>query len=99
MPSDVIRNGTDWVDDRGAPICAHDGSITQFGSRYYWYGNSYAGNPKGQYGIVAGEIWNGVQCYSSADLVDWTFEGVVLPRSAEGWWPDFEWPSLPLCPQ
>ena len=81
----MIRNGTDWTDTEGRPISAHDGGMLRVGDTFYWYGTSYAGNPQGNFGIRAGEVWNGVQVYSSKDLVGWKFEGVGLPRPKRGW--------------
>ena len=84
-PGMVITNGTDWTDTQGNPIAAHDGGIARFNDVFYWYGSSYAGNPQGLYDISAGPVWNGVQVYRSSDLVNWTYEGVALPRPEEGW--------------
>ena len=69
-----IVNGTDWVDVEGRPILAHDGGITRVTDTFYWYGSSYAGNPTGRYGIswngtMNTKLWNGIQVYSSKDLV------------------------------
>jgi len=81
-----IINGTDWLDTEGRPILAHDGHITRVKDSFYWYGSSYAGNPKGKYGTAAGfAVWNGIQVYSSQDLVNWKHEGVALPRPKKGW--------------
>ncbi len=81
-----IINGTDWLDMEGRPIQAHDGHITRVKDTFYWYGSSYAGNPKGIYGTAGGfAVWNGIQVYSSEDLVKWTYRGVALPRPKKGW--------------
>ncbi len=40
-------NGTDWKDTKGNPIAAHEGDIARFNGVFYWYGSSYANNPKG----------------------------------------------------
>ncbi len=81
----VIKNGTDWVDTEGRLISAHDGGMLRVGDTFYWYGTSYDGNPSGNFGIRAGEVWNGVQVYSSKDLVNWKFQGVGLSRPKRGW--------------
>jgi hypothetical protein len=84
--SAYIINGTDWFDINGLPIQAHEGHITRVQDMFYWYGDSYAGNPKGIYGTDGGyAVWNGFQVYSSHDLVAWTFRGVALPRPQKGW--------------
>ena len=85
-PGVSIANNTDWLDLHGRPVLAHDGHITRVQDTFYWYGSSYAGNPKGKYGTAAGfAVWNGIQAYSSQDLVAWKYEGVALPRPAKGW--------------
>lgn len=81
-----IANNTDWLDVEGKPIQAHDGHITRVDDTFYWYGSSYAGNPQGRYGTAAGfAVWNGIQVYSSQDLVAWAYRGVALPRPKKGW--------------
>ena len=82
----TIVNNTDWLDTDGRRIQAHDGHITRVQDTFYWYGSSYAGNPTGKYGTAAGyAVWNGIQVYSSNDLVAWKYEGVALPRPQKGW--------------
>jgi maltose/maltodextrin transport system substrate-binding protein len=81
----VIQNHTTWLSLDGNPIRAHDGHLSRFGDRFYWYGISYEGNPTGQYGMARPRLWNGVQVYSSDNLVTWTSEGVALPRPEKGW--------------
>ena len=81
-----IINGTDWFDTEGRPIRAHDGHINRVQDTFYWYGSSYAGNPSGKFGTAAGfGVWNGIQVYCSKDLVNWTYQGVALPRPKKGW--------------
>jgi hypothetical protein len=79
-----IVNGTDWFDVEGRPIMAHEGDIARFNGVFYWYGSSYANNPKGKFDIADGPVWNGVQVYSSTDLKNWTYKGVCLPRPKDG---------------
>jgi hypothetical protein len=81
----VIRNNTDWLDTDGNPIIAHDGGISRFANKFYWYGTSYAGNPTGLYGSKFGDKNNGFNLYTSADLVNWKYEGVVLDVPESGW--------------
>jgi hypothetical protein len=80
-----VVNGTDWSDVEGRPIMAHEGDIARFNGVFYWYGSSYANNPKGKFRVTDGPVWNGVQVYSSTDLVNWTYKGVCLPRPVDGW--------------
>ena len=54
------------LDTAGAPVDAHDGQVSQFDGRYYWYGTSYG----------CGFQWNngdfcGFNVYQSDDLLTW----------------------------
>ena len=80
-----ITNGTDWVDTEGRPIMAHEGDLARFDGVFYWYGSSYANNPKGKFGIAVGPVWNGVLVYRSTDLKNWEYRGVCLRRPENGW--------------
>ena len=80
-----IINGTDWRDSQGNLIAAHEGDIARFNGAFYWYGSSYANNPKGKFDIADGPVWNGVQVYRSTDLRHWTYKGVALSRPENGW--------------
>lgn len=78
----IISSGTEWLDTDGNRINAHGGGILYHDGTYYWYGehkgDSTYWNPK----VPSWECYRteagGVSCYSSADLVNWKFEGVVL---------------------
>jgi hypothetical protein len=79
----MIVSGEKWLDTDGNMINAHGGGILYHDGTYYWYGE-YKGdstywNPK----VPSWECYRteagGVSCYSSKNLVDWKFEGVVLP--------------------
>ncbi len=81
----LIVSGEEWLDTDGNRINAHGGGILYKDSVYYWYGE-YKGdstywNPK----VPSWECYRteagGVSCYSSKDLVNWKFEGVVLPSN------------------
>lgn len=81
-PEKSIVSGAKWFDTDGNLINAHGGGILYHEGVYYWYGE-YKGdstywNPKVPnwecYRTEAG----GVSCYSSQNLTDWKFEGVVL---------------------
>lgn len=85
QPKGTIVSGIEWKDTDGNRINAHGGGILFHDGLYYWYGE-YKGdstywNPKVPnwecYRTEAG----GVSCYSSADLSNWKFEGVVLKPS------------------
>lgn len=77
-----IVNGDVWLDTAGNPINAHGGGILYHDGLYYWYGEY----KKGETVLPEWATWEcyrtdvtGVSCYSSANLTDWTFEGIVLP--------------------
>ena len=79
----LIISGEKWMDIDGNMINAHGGGVLYHNGTYYWYGE-YKGdstywNPK----VPGWECYRteagGVSCYSSQNLVDWKFEGVVLP--------------------
>ena len=78
--------GREWLDTEGKPIQAHGGSVIHVKDRYYWYGENKE-KTDGKNGI-----WHwGVRCYSSADLYNWTDEGLIIP-------PDPEDETSPLHP-
>src|SRR5438445_9193173 len=78
----TIYPGEIWPDDRGRHIQAHGGGIIKLDSLYYWYGEERSA------GLDTGYRY--VSCYSSADLVNWTFRGDVVkmsnPDHLEGRW-------------
>ena len=60
-----IKNGTVWKDTQGNILHAHGGWILLHEGVYYWYGENRLDNLY-------------VSCYSSTDLVNWTFRNHVL---------------------
>lgn len=71
-----------WLDTDGKAINAHGGGILYHKGRYYWYGEF----KKGRTILPDWATWEcyrtdvtGVSCYSSKDLLNWKFEGIVLP--------------------
>ena len=66
----LIRPGEIWPDDRGRHIQAHGGGIIKLGDTYYWFGED-----RGE-GLDPAKRFVG--CYSSRDLVHWTFRNQVL---------------------
>lgn len=69
----IVRPGEVWLDDRGLPIEAHGGGILKVDDSYYWFGEDRtpSNDPDKRY----------VACYSSHDLVHWTFRNQVLKQS------------------
>ena len=69
----VISPAQVWLDTNGNAINAHGGGILFFEGVYYWYGeHKLEGKSEAQFAD------GGIHCYSSADLVNWKDEGVVL---------------------
>lgn len=66
-----IRPGAIWLDDRDSVINAHGGGILVRKNKYYWYGE--------RRGASASQ---GVNVYSSSDLLHWKFEGLALAHEA-----------------
>lgn len=78
----AITPGGVWLDTDGNPINAHGGGILYHEGTYYWYGEY----KKGKTILPQWATWEcyrtdvtGVSCYSSPDLINWKFEGIVLP--------------------
>ena len=72
-----------WPDISGKPINAHGGGMLFHDGVYYWYGEFKEGRT---WSPRANRSWGGtrvvalgVSCYSSTNLYDWKFEGLVLP--------------------
>ncbi|MDN0067032.1 glycoside hydrolase family 43 protein [Bacteroides gallinaceum] len=77
-----FRPGEVWNDTERNYINAHGGGILYHNGTYYWYGEY----KKGKTILPEGATWEcyrtdvtGVGCYSSKDLMNWKFEGIVLP--------------------
>ena len=70
-----------WNDSDGNAINAHGGGILKHNKMYYWYGE-YKVGPTTLPSWATWECYRtdagGVSCYSSCDLLNWHFEGVVL---------------------
>ncbi len=65
-----IKNGAVWKDTQGNILHAHGGYIIKYEDMYYWYGENRLDN-----------IY--VSCYSSKDLVNWTFCNHVLTADSK----------------
>uniref|UniRef100_UPI00319E3849 glycoside hydrolase family 43 protein n=2 Tax=Bacteroides TaxID=816 RepID=UPI00319E3849 len=77
-----IRSGEIWLDTDGNPINAHGSGLLYHDGTYYWYGEY----KQGETILPDWATWEcyrtdvtGVSCYSSKDLLNWKFEGIVLP--------------------
>ena len=74
----TFRPGQIWNDTSGKAINVHAGYIVYEDGYYYWIGDSRTGNE-----------CNGVGCYRSKDLYNWTNRGLIIPLSgkiSEGNW-------------
>jgi hypothetical protein len=65
----TIHNDFFWYDTDGNLINVRSGALRKFGDLYYWYGA--APNDHNQ------------TCYSSPDLVHWTYKGIVLTTTGD----------------
>ncbi|WP_281336731.1 family 43 glycosylhydrolase [Flavobacterium eburneipallidum] len=84
-----IKNDVFWNTKDGQPINSQGGGIFKFADpktgiqKYYWYGvhyeeaDSYRNAPIFTY---PNATFQSVTCYSSTDLVNWTFEGDVVTK-------------------
>jgi hypothetical protein len=70
-----IQSGVAWLDDHGDPVNAHGGGIWYENGKYYLYGEYFSGGTND---------FKGMAMYSSADLMNWTWIGKVLPVQASG---------------
>lgn len=87
VPQGEIISGIEWKDTDGNRINAHGGGIMFHEGIYYWYGEHKGDSTYLLEWVDTWECWRadagGVACYSSKNLTDWKFEGVVLPSTPE----------------
>lgn len=70
----IIPGATWTAKGSNRHIQAHGGSITKVGSTYYLIGeNKLDGSP-----------FQSIRCYTSTDLVQWTFQSTLLTRTSSG---------------
>lgn len=72
---DAIHSGVSWFDDRGNVVSAHGANIVKDNGRFYLFGEAHSDTSN---------VFNGFNCYSSADLYNWKFESVALPAQQKG---------------
>ncbi len=72
-PESVV-SGAVWTDTSGSRIQAHGGGFLKHGSTYYWIGEDKTN----------GTAFQNIKCYSSTDLVHWTFRLNLLTRQSSG---------------
>lgn len=71
-----VLMGETLPDTDGTHVNAHGGNIIRVDSLFYWYGE-YRGDG------TPGSHQKGVACYSSPDLKEWRYRGLVLPATAD----------------
>ncbi len=74
-PSSPIYNGVPWFNTNGDIVNAHGACIVEDGGKYYLFG---------EYKTDSVNMFIGFSCYSSTDLVNWTFERLALPQQKDG---------------
>ncbi|HMR19645.1 MAG TPA: family 43 glycosylhydrolase, partial [Sphingobacterium sp.] len=74
LPS-PIYNGVPWFDNNGDIVNAHGACIVEDEGKYYLFG---------EYKTDSVNTFIGFSCYSSTDLVNWTFERLALPMQKSG---------------
>jgi hypothetical protein len=85
----TLRNDVFWNTQNGQPVYSQGGGIFRFinpatgAARYYWYGVHYreAEYYRNDPSVTQKHnMFESVTCYSSDDLVNWTFEKDVVTR-------------------
>ncbi|MGY5356156.1 family 43 glycosylhydrolase [Wenyingzhuangia sp. IMCC45467] len=74
-PVNAIYSGIPWYDNHGNTVSAHGAGIIKENDVYYLFGE-FKSDDDIQF--------NGVSCYASKDLYNWTFENIVLPVQDSG---------------
>ena len=69
----------DWHDTDGNIINASDGGIIFAEGKYHWYGQALRDLPFGTAGTGGQTTVVGVVMYASENLLNWDYEGVILP--------------------
>ena len=78
-----IYPGSIFLDIQNRPINAHGGGFLVYNSTYYWYGEikvgkTYLPPSNADWGGTRVDL-TGISCYSSTDLLNWRYNGNVLP--------------------
>lgn len=71
----------DWLDTDGNTINVSDGGILFVDGKYYWYGMALRPLPAAGKGEGGQTTKTGVAMYSSIDLYNWDYEGIILSCS------------------
>ncbi len=73
QPYHSFKPGEQWLADDGLHIDCHGGNIIYIDTlkTFYWYGEAYGSSERSG---------KGAACYSSTDLYNWKYEGIVLEK-------------------
>lgn len=74
VPTAIIPGGS-WTDSSSNSIQAHGEGMIKVGSTYYWFGEDRSQN---------NSAFININCYSSTDLVHWTFRNHALTQQSSG---------------
>ena len=78
-----INEFVDWHDTDGNIINASDGGVICVGGKYYWFGMAFRPISM-KNGPNGGQMTDvGVVMYSSSDLLNWKYDGVILEVSSD----------------
>lgn len=73
--NNLIVNGVPWYDQRDSIVSAHGANIIFDNGKYYMFG---------EFKTDSVNDFKGFSCYSSPDLVNWTFERIALNQQSDG---------------
>ncbi len=77
--NNIITPGAVWRDNNGNQIQAHGGGVIKLEDTYYWFGEYRAKDDNPLYRYVG--------CYSSKDLIHWTFRKKIQFSAPDGFNP------------
>lgn len=78
-----ITEFVQWYDTEGNIINASDGGVIFAEGKYHWYGQALQAKPMAGKGEGGAATVVGVVMYESEDLLNWKYEGVILPVSVD----------------
>ncbi|CAN9189166.1 unnamed protein product [Alternaria alternata] len=70
----IVPGATWTATNTGQHIQAHGAGIIKDGGKWYWVGEDKTN----------GTAFTNINCYSSTNLVEWTYEGALISRTASG---------------
>jgi hypothetical protein len=82
LSAETFHPGALWPDNRGQHIQAHGGGILKVGDTFFWFGEDRSQDNRRSLRYVG--------CYSSTNLMDWTFRNQVVKladpeKLSRGW--------------